>query len=67
MKASLFVVPSEHQAKAHLYETGFFEGRTSTSPLTREWFLSDEAFAAYKAGWAQGDETIRSQATIRQP
>ena len=38
MKASLFVVPSEYQAKAHLYETGFFEGRTNTSPLTREWF-----------------------------
>lgn len=54
MTAPLFVVPAQYQTKAHLFETGFFEGRTGTSPLTREWFLSDESFAAYKAGWMTG-------------
>ena len=44
----------EHQGNRGSFSSGLSAGRHDDSHLPREWFLSDAAYAAYLAGFEQG-------------
>lgn len=54
-------VPARYKERGHIYIKACFEGRSGTPlALTREWFHSELAFEAYRAGWMHGDAERRA-------